>query len=261
MSSTIDPGQAEPVRQGDRAAAVVVAGGSGRRIGGEPKQFRPIGGHPMLQWSCETFRRHPAIERIVVVLPEEIAAEPPEWLREADVGLAAGGATRRDSVRAGLEALAEGSSRGSVGAGDPPATVLIHDAARPFASADLLSRMIRAARDGPAIPVLPLADAIKRVASRRGEEKETVLDTLDRDRLRAAQTPQGFPLELILGLHREAGPDAAAPDDAALCEQAGLPVRTVRGERWAWKITHPEDLAVAEWLVASGRIAWPGGSA
>ena len=260
MSSTIVPGRRDSDGHADRAAAVIVAGGSGRRIGGEPKQFRPIGGHPMLQWSCETFRLHPAIGPIVVVLPEEIAAEPPGWLRKTGVRLAAGGVRRRDSVRAGLEALAETRSPGATGDGARPRTVLIHDAARPFASADLVARVVLAAREGPAIPVLPLADAIKQVASRRGEEKEAVLDTLDRDRLRAAQTPQGFPLELILGLHREAGPEVAAPDDAALCERAGLRVRTVPGERWAWKITHPEDLAVADWLVASGRIAWPGES-
>ncbi len=243
-------------------AAVIVAGGAGRRIGGEPKQFRPIGGRPMLEWSCAGFTRHVDVGRVVVVVPEDVVAKPPGWLRETSVHLAAGGATRRASVRAGLEALAESppeadddARTGRVG------TVLIHDAARPFASAELVARMARAARNGPAIPVLPLSDAIKRVDSRRADDEAVVHETLDRGRLRAAQTPQGFPFRLILRLHREAGPDECPPDDAAFCERAGMQVRTVPGERWAWKITHPEDLAVAEWLVASGRITWPGESA
>ena len=260
MSPTIDPERPEAGRDAGRGAAVIVAGGSGRRIGGEPKQFRSIGGHPMLEWSCETFRRHPDIGPIAVVLPADVAAEPPGWLLRPGLLLAAGGETRRASVRAGLELLAAAPSPAATGSRDEPSSVLIHDAARPFASADLISRMIRAAREGPAIPVLRLADAIKQVASRGGEEVGTVLGTLDRERLRAAQTPQAFPLELILGLHREAKADSSAPDDAALCEDAGLPVRMVPGERWAWKVTRPEDLAVAEWLVASGRISWPGGS-
>lgn len=244
----------------ESVAAVIVAGGAGRRIGGEPKQFRTIGARPMLAWSCARFSRHADIREVVVVVPGKIAADPPDWLCDADVHLAVGGETRRASVHAGLEALArvvEGSGESMVREGR---RVLIHDAARPFVSADLVSRVVRAAREGPAIPVLTLADAIKQVASRRGDEASVVRKTLDRGRLRAAQTPQGFPLDLILRLHREVEDGEGMPDDAALCERAGLDVRTVQGERWAWKITHPEDLAIAEWLVASGRIVWPGGA-
>lgn len=130
--------------------------------------------------------------------------------------------------------------------------VLIHDAARPFASADLVRRLLVSARThGAVIPVLEPVDAVKQLAP--GEAR--ISRTLDRSILRAAQTPQVFALEEIRRLHEAAdrsGHDA--PDDAALCEEAGIAVQTIPGERWAFKITHPEDLALAEWLVATGRV-------
>lgn len=212
----------------------------------------------MLAWSCARFTRHADVREVVVVVPADVAPDPPDWLLDAGVHLAPGGATRRDSVRAGLEVLAGLASSHGNDPSHADRAVLIHDAARPFASTGLVARLAGVARAGPVIPVLPLADAIKQVDSRRGDDETVVRQTLDRDRLRAAQTPQGFPFGLILRLHREAADGGSAPDDAALCERAGLDVRTVPGERWAWKITHPEDLAVAEWLVASGRITWPG---
>lgn len=231
-----------------RAAAVIVAGGAGSRIGGPPKQFREVGGRPMLAWCCARFTAHPDVDQVVVVVPAAIASDPPAWLRRFDVRLAAGGTTRRASVRAGLAALTE-----------PAGVVLLHDAARPFVSAELIARLARAGADGPVIPVLRLADTIKRMqpAAEDGRS-DRVGATLDRDRLRAAQTPQAFPLALIRRLHEVAAEDGIEPtDDADLCERAGVEVRTVAGERSAFKITHPEDLAMAEWLVASGRVAPP----
>jgi 2-C-methyl-D-erythritol 4-phosphate cytidylyltransferase/2-C-methyl-D-erythritol 2,4-cyclodiphosphate synthase len=235
-----------------RAAAVIVAGGTGSRIGGPPKQFREIGGHPMLAWSCERFVVHPEIDAVVVVVPAEIAADPPAWLRRPGLRLAAGGATRRASVRAGLVALTD------AGLGD--SVVLIHDAARPFVSAELIGRLARAAVDGAVIPVLRLPDTIKRMGpADDGGSLQRVEATLDRECLRAAQTPQAFPFAVIHRLHEEAASDGIEPtDDADLCERAGIKVRAVPGERLAWKVTHPEDLATAEWLVASGRVAPPG---
>lgn len=249
-----------------RVAAVIVAGGSGRRIGGALKQFREIGGRPMLAWSCERFLAHPDIGPVAVVVPAAVAADPPAWLLRPGLRLAAGGATRRASVRAGLEELAE--ELGEAGApaeeaqpderaGEP--AVLIHDAARPFVSTELVGRLARAARYGPVIPVLRLADTIKQVRPvGSGGVAERVVATLDRDRLRAAQTPQGFPFALIRRLHADAAAGGLEPpDDADLCERAGIEVRGSPGERLALKITHPEDLAVAEWLVASGRVGRP----
>lgn len=232
---------------GGKLAAVVVAGGSGRRIGGVPKQFREVGGHPLLAWSCARFRRRPDVDQIVVVLPAGAAENPPAWLAVWDVRIAVGGPSRRASVRSGLSAVDGGAS-----------SVLIHDAARPFLTDDLLDRLVAAVPRGPVVPVLPLADTIKRMRSRQGEDAAVVERTVDRERLRAVQTPQAFPVALIRDLHERAErEDAPASDDAVLCERAGIAVRTVAGERWAWKITHDEDLALAEWLVASGRVRWP----
>lgn len=230
-----------------RTGAVIVAGGTGSRIGGPPKQFREVGGLPMLAWSCARFSTQPEVDDVVVVVPAAIAADPPAWLRRPDVRLTAGGVTRRASVRAGLAVLTDVD------------VVLIHDAARPFVSADLVSRLVRAAAEGPVIPVLPLPDTIKRMQStEEGGSSDRVRATLDRDGLRAAQTPQAFSRELIHRLHEVAADEGIEPtDDAELCERAGLEVRTVPGERLAFKITHPEDLARAEWLVTSGRIARP----
>ena len=231
------------------ASAVIVAGGGGRRIGGPPKQFREIGNRPMLAWSCERFSRHPDIDRIVVVVPADVVAKPPAWLHRPGLELAAGGPTRRASVRAGLATLA---------AAESAPVVLIHDAARPFVSDGLIGRLADAATEGPVIPVIPLADTIKRMQVSAGGAAGAVESTLDRTRLRATQTPQAFPFALIHRLHEAAEKEGVEPpDDAALCERAGIRVRTVPGERWAWKITHPEDLDVAEWLGSSGRVAWP----
>lgn len=233
-----------------RIAAVIVAGGSGRRVGGVPKQFRPVGGRPLLAWSCARFAAHPAVGSMVVVLPGDDVADQPDWLEAWDVRVVAGGATRRDSVRAGLAGI------------EPQTTsVLIHDAARPFVSAQLVGQLTAAVARGPVVPVVPIADTIKRMRSRRGEDASLIEATVDRQHLRAVQTPQAFPLALIRELHERAVEnDAPASDDAVLCERAGIPVHTVAGERWAWKITHPEDLVLAEWLVASGRVRWPGGN-
>lgn len=230
-----------------RTGAVIVAGGTGSRIGGPPKQFREVGGRPMLAWSSARFTSHPEVDEVVVVVPAAIAADPPAWLGRPDVRLAVGGATRRASVRAGLTALTD------------PDVVLIHDAARPFVSADLVGRLARTAAEGPVIPVLGLADTIKRMRpAAEGGSSDRVQATLDRDLLRAAQTPQAFPFQVIRRLHEAAATEGIEPtDDADLCERAGVEVRTVPGERLAFKITHPEDLAMAEWLVASGRVAPP----
>jgi 2-C-methyl-D-erythritol 4-phosphate cytidylyltransferase len=233
---------------GKRIGVVIAAGGSGRRIGGVPKQFRDVGGRPLLAWSCARFSAHDGVGPIVVVLPDDLVADPPPWLGAWDVRVVAGGATRRDSVRAGLAGLDETID-----------SVMIHDAARPFVSEDLLDRMVASVGGGPVVPVVPLADTIKRMRSRRGEDATLVEGTVDREQLRGAQTPQGFPFGLICELHEQAARDGIlASDDAMLCERAGVPVRGIPGERWAWKVTQPEDLALAKWLVASGRVPWPG---
>lgn len=224
------------------AAAVIVAAGRGERVGG-PKQFLPLGGIPLLLWSIRTFGSHPAVGEIVVVLPAALAAEPPEWIPGDRLTCCAGGETRRESAGRGVRAASREAG-----------TILIHDAARPFASHELIDRVISAVLEtGAALPVLPLVDSIKRVEGRR------VVESVAREGLGGAQTPQGFDAALIRGLHLRASQgNTVASDDAALCELEGHPVAAVEGDPWNMKITTPTDLSVAEWLVSSGRMRTPG---
>jgi 2-C-methyl-D-erythritol 4-phosphate cytidylyltransferase len=224
-------------------AAVIVAAGSGRRLGGEPKQFRMLGTAPLLAWSCHAMNRHAQISELVVVVPGECAASPPAWLTGLCDAVVEGGPTRRDSVGRGLAGLTREHER-----------VLVHDGARPFLAAKLIGRVLEACREGPAIPGLRLTDTVKLIG-----EGGLVLSTLDRDRLRSVQTPQGFPLDLLRSLHdRAARDDAEATDDAFLAEAAGIPVRIVSGDPLNLKVTTGADLALAEWLVRSGDPAAAG---
>lgn len=216
----------EPVT---RVGAVIVAGGSGTRMGAgsRPKQYLDLLGAPVLLWSVRAFLDHPRIGAVVVVLPPADAARPPEWLASLPVTIAAGGATRAGSVRAGLAPLE-----------DRVEVVLVHDAARPLVSADVIDRVLQAARDGPAIAALRVADTVK-VEGPDG----TVARTADRAGLWLAQTPQAFPLRALRDAHARAEADGfAATDDAALCERYGARVRLVEGSVENMKITRPSDL-------------------
>jgi 2-C-methyl-D-erythritol 4-phosphate cytidylyltransferase / 2-C-methyl-D-erythritol 2,4-cyclodiphosphate synthase len=216
-------------------AAVVVAAGRGLRAGGDqPKQYRMVGGQPVIRPSLATLAGHPAIGAVQPVIhPEDVPR-----FEAASAGLALlapvfGGATRQASVRAGLEALA--SRR--------PELVLVHDAARPFASPALIARAISSACSGAAVPVLPVVDTVKTI-----DAAGAITGTIDRERLRVVQTPQAFRFELLLDAHRRA---AAAgredfTDDAALAEWAGLKVTTFEGEAGNVKLTTSEDFARAE---------------
>jgi len=217
-------------------AAVIVAAGRGLRAGADmPKQFRQIGGAPMIRQSLVTLLEHPEVDVVQPVIhPEDV-----EMFRSSAFALELlppvfGGATRQASVRAGLEALAPRQ----------PAIVLIHDAARPFASAELFSRAIAAAKQsGAAIPAMPVTDTVKTV-----DAAGLVYKTLDRNSLRLVQTPQSFAFPALLEAHRRA---AAAgrddfTDDAALAEWAGLKVSVFPGEPGNIKITNAGDFARAE---------------
>ena len=217
-------------------AAVILAAGRGLRAGADmPKQFRQIGGTPMIRQSLVTLLEHPEVDVVQPVIhPEDV-----EMFRSSAVALEIlppvfGGATRQASVRAGLEALASRQ----------PAIVLIHDAARPFASAALVSRAIAAAeRSGAAIPALPVTDTVKTVDAAGWVDK-----TLDRNSLRLVQTPQSFAFPALLEAHRRAasaGRDDFT-DDAALAEWAGLKVSVFPGEHGNIKITNAGDFARAE---------------
>ncbi len=221
-----------------RVAAVVVAAGRGQRVGGDvPKQYRTICGEPVIRPALAAFLGHSRIDAVQPV----IHARDAEAFRAATAGLQSlpavwGGATRQASVRAGLEALRA----------TQPDFVLIHDAARPFLTGALITRAIDAAAEHrAAVPAVPVADTVKKV-----DERESVIETLDRSRLRLVQTPQAFAFDLILDAHHRA---AAAgredfTDDAALAEWAGHRVTVCPGEATNVKLTTNDDFIRAEAL-------------
>ncbi|HEX5211369.1 MAG TPA: bifunctional 2-C-methyl-D-erythritol 4-phosphate cytidylyltransferase/2-C-methyl-D-erythritol 2,4-cyclodiphosphate synthase [Pseudolabrys sp.] len=219
-------------------AAVVVAAGRGSRAGGDlPKQFQPIGGEPMIRRSLAMLVKHPEIGAVQPVIHRDDVAMFAAAAAELPLlPHVFGGVTRQSSVRAGLEALAA----------QKPDIVLVHDAARPFGSAALISRAIAAAaQSGAAIPALPVTDTVKTVDTAGNVDK-----TLDRNSLRLVQTPQSFAFGALLDAHRRA---AAAgrddfTDDAALAEWAGLKVSVFAGEPGNIKITNEGDFARAEGL-------------
>ncbi|HUR93489.1 MAG TPA: 2-C-methyl-D-erythritol 4-phosphate cytidylyltransferase [Gemmatimonadales bacterium] len=224
---------------------VVVAAGRGARLGGEaPKQYRPIGGVPMVLRALRPFATHPEVARIVLVLPAEDAAAPPEFLRELEsdgLVIVAGGAERTDSVGAGLAAL-----------GAECTTVLVHDAARPFVERTVIDAVIAHARAGEgAVAAVPVSDTLKEAS---GEDPSRVERTVPRTGLWRAQTPQGFPRAVLERAHAQfaaGGPDGrstALTDDAALVERSGVAVRLVLDSPRNFKVTTLEDLAFAELL-------------
>jgi 2-C-methyl-D-erythritol 4-phosphate cytidylyltransferase / 2-C-methyl-D-erythritol 2,4-cyclodiphosphate synthase len=225
----------------NRTAAILVAAGRGLRAGaGGPKQYREIGGQTVIYRAMEAFCNHPQIFAVQpVVNPDDTAIfnEAVSGLRHAPP--ANGGATRQASVHAGLEALT----------GDKPDIVLIHDAARPFVNAAVISRAIEAAsRTGAAVPAIPVADTIKMV-----DDTGDVEATPERARLRIAQTPQAFRYDVILEAHRRAARDGRSDftDDAALAEWAGLTVATFEGDPANMKLTTPEDFVREEARLAA----------
>ncbi|HXY70832.1 MAG TPA: 2-C-methyl-D-erythritol 4-phosphate cytidylyltransferase [Gemmatimonadales bacterium] len=229
--------------------AVIVAAGRGVRAqagsdAGEPKQFRLLGGIPLLLRAIRPFAQHPRVGPIVVVLPAEQAASPPDWLRALvsdRLLMAVGGAERQQSVANGLATLPRG-----------PSLVLVHDAARPFVERDLIDRVLAVAELGAAaVPGLPLADTVKET-----DTAGLVVRTVPRERLVAVQTPQAFPRAMLETAHQRSRADGlatGATDDAALCERLGHPVRVVAGSARNLKITTAEDFALAEAMAAEVR--------
>lgn len=220
----------------ERVWAVVVAAGDGRRLGRElPKAFVKLGERPLLARAIELFEAHPRVERMVLVVPEgweEPTALLADELAAGKVAASVpGGATRALSVAAGLAEVPE-----------PATAILVHDAARPFASGELVGRVLAAldAADG-AVPGVPMADTVKRVG------EGAVVETLDRAELRAVQTPQAFRAAALRRAY--AGPPgdiAGATDCAQLVERAGGRVVVVDGDPANAKITDEDDLARAE---------------
>jgi len=218
---------------------LVVAAGRGQRFGGEvPKQYRLLGGRPVVHRTISAFLVHPMVDAVRAVIHRDDAP----LFAEATAGLdildpVHGGATRQESVRLGLESLA----------GMMPERVLIHDAARPLVGQDVISRVLGALDTCTgAIAALPVSDTLKRGGD------GMVSGTVDREELWRAQTPQGFHYPEILEAHRTVA-GASLTDDAAVAEQVGLAVRVVAGSEDNVKLTTEDDLRRAErWLGGGG---------
>jgi 2-C-methyl-D-erythritol 4-phosphate cytidylyltransferase len=214
--------------------SIVVAGGSGRRFG-EQKQFSSLGGRPVLSWAVDACRA--LSDGVVLVVPAGAHAD-----HSGAHAVVAGGATRADSVRCGLEAV------------PPDADVIVvHDAARPLAPPTLFAAVLEALQEEGvvgAVPGLAPSDTIKVV-----DDNMNVTNTLDRTSLVSVQTPQAFRAAALREAHARAqsSPDTVATDDAMLVEAAGGCVRVVPGHPGNLKITTPDDLATAERLLAATR--------
>ena len=221
-------------------SVVIAAGGRGTRALGRngliPKQYSAIGGRPVLAWTVAALAAHPRVGQVVVAIHPADEGLYQKALGDCGGRLrppVIGGELRQDSVRAGLEALAS----------DPADHVLIHDAARPFVSPDLIDRVVAALeRHAAVVPGLPVTDTLKVVTEGR------LAGTVDRQSLMRVQTPQGFGFDAILAAHRAA---AAAgkrdfTDDAGLAEWFGLEVSMVEGSETNKKLTSAEDLRAAD---------------
>lgn len=224
--------------------ALIVAAGQGVRAGdGLPKQYRTLAGQSVLHRTVETFLRHPSVTDVrVVISPEhrDLYDAAVKHLRLPEP--VAGGATRQDSVRLGLEALSH----------NPPALVLIQDAARAMTDHRTISAVIDALSNAEgAIPVVPVADTLKRTRDGRIDE------TVPRESLAQAQTPQAFHFEKIMSAHRSAR-DRTFTDDASIAEAAGLKVAAVEGQRSNFKLTTAEDFVIAERQLDAGLVSRSG---
>jgi 2-C-methyl-D-erythritol 4-phosphate cytidylyltransferase/2-C-methyl-D-erythritol 2,4-cyclodiphosphate synthase len=230
--------------------AIIAAGGRGQRLGGaQPKQLLEIGGRAILERSVTAFLSHPDVDAVVVALPADVAAAPPDYLRRDSAAAAeqkplrivAGGERRQDSVANAFRAVPSQSD-----------VIVVHDAARPFASADLIARTIAAAAEsGAALAAIESRDTVKRVGGgrgRAGQDRKLVAETLPRDTIYLAQTPQAFRRDVLASA---LAITADATDEAALAEQAGHAVRIVDGEAANIKITTADDLAIGEAIARS----------
>ncbi len=217
-----------------KVGAIIVAAGAGVRMGAAgDKTLADLAGEPLIARTVDAFERCGAVSCVALVVSKRnraaVAAirDAKGWRKTASPVL--GGARRRDSVRAGLEALPKDCG-----------WIVVHDGARPFVTAEIIAAGLEAARrTGAAVAVVPAFDTVKRVAP-----DGSVAETLDRDELRMAQTPQVFRRDVLERAHAEIADDAT--DDAAMAERIGVEVRTFPGSRENIKITTAEDLGGGE---------------
>ena len=227
--------------------AIIAAGGTGSRLGADtPKQFLELGGRPILEHSVRALAAHPRISELVVALPLDSADAAPSWLAEsAKVRIVSGGARRQDSVANAFDTI----TRSEI--------VLIHDAARPFVSAELISRSIDAALAyGAAIAATPVTDTVKLVQP--GENGPSIHGTIPRETVYLAQTPQAFKRQVLAEAIAIGRSGVQATDEAALAEQAGHAVHVVVGDPENIKITTAADLERARDRVKAATVSRAG---
>jgi 2-C-methyl-D-erythritol 4-phosphate cytidylyltransferase/2-C-methyl-D-erythritol 2,4-cyclodiphosphate synthase len=212
--------------------AIIAAAGAGRRLGAAvPKQLLELGGRTILERSVEAFADHPRVQDVIVVVPRDVAMSPPAWLQaRPHIRVLQGGERRQDSVANAVDALREATD-----------VVLVHDAARPFVTADLISESIDAAAEyGAAIVAQPVRDTVKR--AQPGPAGARVVETLPRESIFLAQTPQAFRRDILREAIALGRSGVEATDEAALAEQAGHVVHIVTGTPDNAKITTADDL-------------------
>ncbi len=218
-----------------RVGVAVPAAGLGRRMGGLRKPFLELAGEPILRHALRPFLSEPRVVAVVVALAPDDAAEPPDWITELDdrVRVVAGGETRTDSVRNALRALPHDLD-----------IIAVHDAARPLVTPATISRCIDVAAEGRgAVAGCPVVDTMKRV-----DQGGRVLETPNRATMWHAHTPQVFPAELLRRAYEGSG---GGTDDSALVESVGGDVQMVDGGSTNIKVTRPEDIPIAEAILAA----------
>ena len=222
--------------------AVIVAGGAGRRMGGDtPKQYLPVRGVPVLRRTVSAFQASTVVDHVVVVVPTTDV----EMVR--DEILAADDGPKQPNVVAGGDSRQASTAAGVAQATDSDCIIAVHDGVRPFISQDVIARAVEtAAERGAALVAVPVTDTIKRV-----DADEVVTETIPRADLRAAQTPQVFRADVLRdALARAKNDGFIGTDEAQLVERAGYPVTIVTGEPANIKITTPVDLVRAEAIAA-----------
>ena len=225
-------------------AAIIPAAGSGTRMElDHPKQFHFLSGSPILVHTVRKFATADCIDSIVVVVPADRVDSTKELLSEYDlfdntVSVLAGGKRRQDSVKCGLDSLSTDVD-----------VVLVHDGARPLVTEEIIVRCVVAAESsGAAIAAVPVKDTLK-----RADDKGRIVETVDRETLWQAQTPQGARAALLLAAYKESGGQDAT-DEASLLELAGIPVQLIEGSETNIKITRPDDLVIAEKIMQKETI-------
>ena len=215
----------------NRVTVIIVAAGEGERFGA-PKQYAPLAGKPVLEWSLESFETHVQVAKIILVLNSDVRKDEYMERYTKVTHVVTGGERRQDSVIAGFNQV------------DPSETdyVLIHDGVRPLVSHALIGRIVDATKEsGAAIPVISVEDTVKLV------EGDTILETLDRSKVRRVQTPQGFSYQVLeTALNRARDDSFYGTDEASLVERIGKKVTVVPGDPKNIKITTPEDIKIAE---------------